>query len=88
MHGLMEKKQFPTLQSRWFGENHEDDCYFCLVNITGFNAYSRKKMKYLNLPSAMRLIPHSDNLTVTILAVNKNLLSSSDEEMPSKEDSS
>ena len=67
--------------------NHEDDCYFCLINITGFNASSRKKIKYPNLRSAMRPVPHSDDLPVPTPPVNKDLLSSSDEEMPSREDS-
>ena len=66
--------------------NHADDCYFCLTNITGFNA-SRKKIKYPNLRSAMRPVPHSDDLPVSTPPVNKDLLSSSDEEMPSREDS-
>ena len=67
--------------------NHTDDCYFCLTNITGFNASSRKKIKYPNLRSAMRPVPHSDDLPVPTSPVNKDLLSSSDEEMPSREDS-
>ena len=67
-------------------QNHADDCYFCLINITGFNASSRKKIEYPNLRSAMRPIPHSDDLPVPISLVNKDLLSSSDEEMPSRED--
>ena len=67
--------------------NHTDDCYFCLTNITCFNASSRKKIKYPNLWSAMRPVPHSDDLPVPTPAVNKDLLSSSDEEMPSREDS-
>ena len=66
--------------------NHADDCYFCLTNITGFNASSRKKIKYRNLRSAMRPVPHSDDLPVPTPPVNKDLLSSSDEEMPSRED--
>ena len=68
-------------------QNHADDCYFCLTNITGFNASSRKKIKYPNLQSAMRPVPHSDDLPVPTPPVNKDLLSSSDEEMPSREDS-
>ena len=64
--------------------NHVDDCYFC---ITGFNASSRKKIKYPNLRSAMRPVPHSDDLPVPTPPVNKDLLSSSDEEMPSRMDS-
>ena len=67
--------------------NHADDCYFCLTNITGFNASSRKKIKYPNLRSAMRPVPHSDDLPVPTPPVNKDLLSSSDEEMSSREDS-
>ena len=61
--------------------NHADHCYFCLTNITGFNASSRKKNNYPNLRSAMRPVP------VPTPPVNKDLLSSSDEEMPSREDS-
>ena len=67
--------------------NHADDYYFCLTNITGFNASSRKKIKYPNLRSAMKLVPHSDDLPVPTPPVNKDLLSSSDEEMSSREDS-
>ena len=67
--------------------NHADDCYFCLTNITGFNASSRKKIKYPNLRSAMRPVPHSDDLPVPRSPVNKDFLSSSDEEIPSREDS-
>ena len=67
--------------------NHADDCYFCLTNITGFNASSRKKIKYPNLRSDMRPVSHSDDLPVPTPPVNKDLLSSSDEEMPSREDS-
>ena len=71
----------------WEPRNYADDCYFCLTNITGFNASSRKKIKYPNLRSAMRPIPNSDDLPVPTPPVNKDLLSSSDEEMPSREDS-
>ena len=67
--------------------NQAEDCYFCLTNITGFHASSRKKIKYPKLRSAMRPVPHSDDLLVVTPPVNKDLLSSSDEEMPSREDS-
>ena len=67
--------------------NHADDCYFCLTNITCFNASYRKKIKYPNLRSAMRSVPHSDDLPLPTPPVNKDRLSSSDEEMSSREDS-
>ena len=68
-------------------QNHGDDSYFYLTNITGFNASSRKKIKYSKLRSAMWPVPHSDDLPVPTPPVNKDLLSSSDEEMPSRKDS-
>ena len=59
-----------VLREPW---NYADDCYFCLTNITGFNASSRKKIKYPNLRSAMRPVPHSDDLPVPTPPVNKDL---------------
>ena len=67
--------------------NHADDCYFCLTNINGFNASSKKNIKCPNLRSASRPVLHSDDLPVPTPPVNKDLLSSSDEEMPSRDDS-
>ena len=67
-------------------QNLADDCCGCLTNITGFKASSRKRIKYPNLRSAMRPVPHSDDLPVATPPVNKDLLSSSDEGMPSRED--
>ena len=46
-----------------------------------------KKIKHPNLRSAMRPVPHSYDLPVPTPPVHKDLLSSSDEEMPSREDS-
>ena len=77
----MARKRLSTLQSWWFGESCET------TNITGFNASSWKKIKYADLRSAMRPVPHSDDLLLPTPPVNKYLLSSSDEEMPSREDS-
>ena len=57
-----------------------------MMNIARFNASSRKKIKYPNLRSAMRPVPISDDFPVPTPPVNKGLLSSSDEEMPSRED--
>ena len=85
----MARKQLSTLQSRWFGESTKPRIWllFLLTNMTGFNACSRKKIKYPNLRSAIKPVPHSDYLPVPTPQVNKDLLSSPDEEMPSREDS-
>ena len=65
--------------------SHADDCYFCLTDITGFNASSRKII-YPNLPSALRPVPHSDDLPSPAPPVNKDLLPLSDEDMQSEDD--
>ena len=68
-------------------QSHDDDCYFYLTNIIGFDASSRKNIKYSNLLSAMRPVPHSNDLPVPTSPANMGFLPSSDEEMPSGEDS-
>jgi hypothetical protein len=40
-------------------KNHFDDCYFCIVNITGINRNNRDKWSYPDLPSARRPVQHS-----------------------------
>ena len=40
--------------------------YFCLVKTSGFNKKNKSKIKYPNLPSAIRPIPHSDEISVPV----------------------
>ena len=47
-------------------KNHVDDCYFCLVNVKGFNKKNKQHLQYPNIDSAMRPIPHSDKVPVPI----------------------
>ena len=42
--------------------NHVNDCYFCMTNVTGFSSKSKGNIKYPDLPSAIRPIPHSADL--------------------------
>jgi len=44
--------------------NHVSDWYFSLTSITGVTAKSKHTVQYPNLPSAMRPVPHSVELTV------------------------
>ena len=48
--------------------NQIDDCYFCIVKSGGrsFNSKTRSKIKNPNLDSAVRPIPHSDQLPVPV----------------------
>ena len=42
--------------------NHVDNCYFCMTDIAGFSSKSKGNIKYPNLPSAIRPIPHFADL--------------------------
>lgn len=44
--------------------NHIDDCYFCMVNITGINRNNRSKWTYPDLASARRPVPHSEEIPI------------------------
>jgi hypothetical protein len=45
-------------------KNHYDDCYFCTINVTGYNKKNKKVIKYPNLLSAIRPVPHGPDLPV------------------------
>ena len=45
-------------------KNHVDDCYFCMVNITGINRNNRSKWTYPDPPSARRPSPHSHEVPI------------------------
>lgn len=46
--------------------NHSGDCYFCSVDVTGYNSKNRKVIRYPNLPSAIRPEGHGPDLPVLI----------------------
>jgi hypothetical protein len=45
-------------------KNHYDDCYFCMVNVAGYNKKNKKEITYPNLLSAIRPVPHGPDLPV------------------------
>ena len=47
-------------------QNHHDDCYFCMVNIKGFNRYKRRKWEYPDLKSARRPVLHCESIPVPV----------------------
>ena len=65
-------------------KNHIDDCYFCIVNVQGFNKKNKHSLKYPNLDSALRPIPHCDE-TIPI-PVFKGLPELEEEETTSSDD--
>jgi len=42
--------------------DHVTDCYFCLTNVTGFSKKSRHNIVYPKVPSALRPVPHCEDL--------------------------
>lgn len=45
-------------------KNHTTDCYFCWVDVKGFNTKNKKKISYPNLDSAIRPVSHSSEIPV------------------------
>ena len=64
-------------------KNHHDDCYFCMVNITGINRNNRRKWKYPDLESARRPVPHSDEVPIPVFDHLIELIENSDESISS-----
>lgn len=44
--------------------DHVTDCYFCLTNIKGFSRKTKSKIVYPNCQSALKPVPHSDDLPI------------------------
>ena len=63
-------------------QNHFDDCYFCMVDISGFTSKTKSSISYPNLPSAIRPVPHSDVVPVPVF----NKLDSDSEEVEQNDD--
>ena len=43
-------------------QDHSSDCFFCITQIKGISSTSKHTVRYPNFPSAMRPVPHSENL--------------------------
>ena len=44
--------------------NHESDCYFCMTKIKGFTKKTRSKIIYADCPSALKPVPHNEEMPV------------------------
>ena len=45
------------------GKDRITDCYFCKINLKGINRNNKHHVHYLDIPSAIRLIPHGPDLS-------------------------
>ena len=43
-------------------QDNSSDCYFCITQKKGISSKSKHTVKYPNLPSALRPVPHSEEL--------------------------
>lgn len=62
-------------------KNHSDDCYFCSCDLKGFNGKNKKRILYPNLNSAIRPIPHGNDVPIPVPPKEmENVLSSDSEQ--------
>ena len=45
-------------------KNHHEDCYFCMVDMTGWNQRKKKNWHYPDIESARRPVPHCTEVPV------------------------
>ncbi|XP_049957523.1 uncharacterized protein LOC126474131 [Schistocerca serialis cubense] len=60
-------------------KDHTDDCYFCIVNVKGFNRFKKRKWEYPDLESARRPVVHSNDVPVPAFTTLPTLTSSDDD---------
>ena len=47
-------------------QNHVNDFYFRLVNTKGHNAMTKHSIQYPSIPTALRAVPHSDEIPIPV----------------------
>ena len=52
-------------------KEHIQDCYFCLVNVKGFNRKCRIKISYANLDLLRRPVPHDASMPAPLSFKNR-----------------
>ena len=58
--------------------NHHDDCYFCLVNTSGWNRHKKNSCYYSDLESARRPVPHYEEVPIRVFSSLPKLVSNDD----------
>lgn len=47
-------------------QNHVNDCYFCMTNVSGFTKKTKSNVIYPNVPSAIGPVPHCETLPIPV----------------------
>lgn len=63
------------------GRDHTSDCYFCMTNLEGINRKNRHHVKYPDVPSAIKPVPHGPEVPIPKPPSNLDSSSDSCEEM-------
>ena len=66
-------------------QNHSSDYYFCITQIKEISSKSKNTVKYPNLPSAMRPVPHSEDLPIPHLTLEDESEHEAATEVPKEE---
>ena len=59
-------------------KNHHDDCYFCMVNMSGWNRDKKNSWYYPDLESARRPVPHCEEVPIPVCSSLPKLVSNDD----------
>uniref|UniRef100_UPI00358FB395 uncharacterized protein n=1 Tax=Myxine glutinosa TaxID=7769 RepID=UPI00358FB395 len=64
------------------GRDHTNDCYFCMTNLQGINRKNKQHLKYPDVPSAIKPVPHGPGIPIPAPPENcRHSASDSDEQM-------
>ena len=66
--------------------NHATNCYLCMTNVKGINKKNKNKIQYPDIPSAIRPVPHSDDLPIPTPPLQLEDLSESESDADSDSD--
>lgn len=70
------------------GRDHVTDCYFCMTNLDGINRNNKQHVKYPDVPSAMRPVPHGPGIPIPAPPDKLESLSDSGEDVDEMDDAS
>ena len=76
--GKVKAMRFGVLMVWRSPENHHDDSYFCMVNMSGWNRHKKNSWYYLDLESARRPVPHCEELPIPVFSSLPKLVSNDD----------
>ena len=70
------------------GRDHVTDCYFCMTNLDGINRNNKQHVKYPDVPSAMKPVPHGPEIPIPAPPDKLESLSDSGEDVDEMDDAS